>query len=106
MRQVLNVIRNVAVMHPGGLVTPGMLPESLFQQEATARSAPTAAPQPQAALPDLPPDLLTRPLAEIERRVIETVLSLHGGSVPKAARVLEVSPSTLYRKLESWADRA
>lgn len=106
VRQVLNVIRNVAVMHPGGLVTPGMLPESLFQQEATARSAPTAAPQPQAALPDLPPDLLTRPLAEIERRVIETVLSLHGGSVPKAARVLEVSPSTLYRKLESWADRA
>jgi len=25
--------------------------------------------------------------------------------VPKAARVLDVSPSTLYRKIENWAKR-
>ncbi|MDH5453803.1 MAG: helix-turn-helix domain-containing protein, partial [Paracoccaceae bacterium] len=28
----------------------------------------------------------------------------HGGSIPKAARVLEVSPSTLYRKMEGWKE--
>ena len=42
-------------------------------------------------------------LAEVERRVIEATLARHGGSVPRAARVLAVSPSTLYRKIEAWA---
>ena len=49
--------------------------------------------------------LLGRPLAEVERMVIEATLARHGGSVPKAARVLELSPSTLYRKIEGWAQR-
>jgi DNA-binding NtrC family response regulator len=42
-------------------------------------------------------------LAEIERAVIEATLARHGGSVPRAARVLELSPSTLYRKIEGWS---
>jgi DNA-binding NtrC family response regulator len=41
-------------------------------------------------------------LAEIERRVIEATLRRLDGSVPQAARSLGVSPSTVYRKLESW----
>ena len=40
-------------------------------------------------------------LCNIER--IEATLARHGGSVPKAARVLHLSPSTLYRKIEAWA---
>ena len=40
--------------------------------------------------------------AEIERLVIEDAIARHGGSIPRAARELDVSPSTLYRKLESW----
>ena len=47
--------------------------------------------------------LLGKTLAEIEQLVIEETIAMHGGSVPKAARVLDVSPSTLYRKRESWA---
>lgn len=41
-------------------------------------------------------------LAEIERIAIEETIAQNGGSVPKAARVLGVSPSTLYRKREGW----
>ena len=37
--------------------------------------------------------------------VIEATLARVGGSVPKAARMLDVSPSTLYRKMESWGAR-
>jgi DNA-binding NtrC family response regulator len=106
VRQLLNVIRNIAVLHGGGLVTPGMLPESLFLHGGEG-PAPAAPDLPLHDLPTgLPPNLLTRPLAEIERLVIEAVLGRHGGSVPKAARVLEVSPSTLYRKLEGWGIKA
>ncbi|MFI0471872.1 sigma-54-dependent transcriptional regulator [Halomonas sp. HMF6819] len=42
-------------------------------------------------------------LAEIERWIIEATIARHAGSVPAAARVLAISPSTLYRKLEKWA---
>ena len=50
--------------------------------------------------------LLGRPLAEVERMIVTATLARHGGSVPKAARVLDLSPSTLYRKLEGWAKAA
>jgi len=105
VRQLLNVIRNVVVLHPGGLVTPAMLPEALFLQEDLAPPLP-AAPGPAPAAGSLPEDLLSRPLAQVERLVIEAVLARNGGSVPRAARVLDVSPSTLYRKLESWGAKA
>ncbi|MHA1530217.1 MAG: helix-turn-helix domain-containing protein [Alphaproteobacteria bacterium] len=43
-------------------------------------------------------------LAEVERVVIEATIRACGGSLPRAARVLGVSPSTLYRKRAGWAD--
>ena len=101
VRQVLNVIRNVVVLNEGGLVTPAMLPEDLA---ASSEIRPMHAPalEPDAMAPALD-DLLGRPLAEIERIIVTATLARHGGSVPKAARVLDLSPSTLYRKLEGWA---
>ncbi len=44
-------------------------------------------------------------LAEAERVVIEATIRACGGSLPKAARVLGVSPSTLYRKRAGWTDQ-
>lgn len=92
VRQLLNVLRNVVVLNDGPEVTEAMLPQDLT---ATA------------AAPERPPqllceDLIGRPLADIEQIVIEATLTRCEGSVPRAARMLEVSPSTLYRKLESW----
>ena len=46
------------------------------------------------------------PLAEVERLVIEATIRACGGSLPKAARVLGVSPSTLYRKRASWTGQS
>ena len=42
------------------------------------------------------------PLAKVERLVIEANIRACGGSLPKAARALGVSPSTLYRKRAGW----
>ncbi len=102
VRQLLNVIRHVVVLNDGGLVLPEMLPESL----STGRPAPSpgAAPEggaPPTARTDLD-RLIGRPLAEIERLLIEATLDRCNGSVPKAARMLDLSPSTLYRKIEAW----
>jgi DNA-binding NtrC family response regulator len=45
-------------------------------------------------------------LAEVERVVIEATIQACGDSLPKAARVLGVSPSTLYRKRAGWSDQS
>lgn len=108
VRQVLNVIRNVAVLHEGGVLTSAMLPASLPQQaqDLLIAQRPAHPSEPPSQPEPLGLDaLLGRPLAEIERLVIEATLAQHNGSVPKAARVLELSPSTLYRKIEAWTQR-
>jgi len=100
VRQVLNVIRNVVVLHDGGSVRLDMLPDALAETRSPML---TPEARPGASTPEPALDaLIGKPLAEIERLVIEATLARHGQSVPRAARVLDLSPSTLYRKLESW----
>lgn len=102
VRQLLNVIRQVVVMNDAPLLKRNMLPLELVTDAAsesqTQRLTVTVA-QPTMA------SLLGKSLAEIERLVIEATVAQHGGSVSRAARVLEVAPSTLYRKLEAWAGK-
>ncbi|MBU9697503.1 sigma-54 dependent transcriptional regulator [Rhodobacteraceae bacterium HSP-20] len=99
VRQLLNVIRHVVVMNEGGPVTPDMLPDIVADEGGFTPPPATLAPLTQEPALDT---LVGRPLAEIERIVIEATLARFDGSVPKAARVLEIAPSTLYRKLDGW----
>ena len=101
VRQVLNVIRNVVVLNAGGVVELDMLPEDLSHRLTEPGAQAAIAPKPTDD-PDLA-GLLGRPLHEVERLFVMATLSQHGGSVPKAARSLDLSASTLYRKLEGWA---
>lgn len=98
VRQLLNAIRHVVVLNDGPVVTRAMLPADLLE----TMSAQATAPAPGTPEPMTLDGLVGRPLAEVERMLIEATIALHGGSIPKAARVLDVSPSTLYRKIESW----
>ena len=97
VRQLLNVIRTVVVLNAGGRVTPDMLPPDLMQAQAGATADGAA-----AAAPPTFDQMVGRTLAEIEQIVIEATIARCGGSVPKAARVLDVSASTLYRKRDGW----
>ena len=91
VRQLLNAIRNVVVLNDGGPVTMSMLPAGL-----AGDAAPNAANDPCAEMN------AGLTLAQIERKVIEGTIARLGGSVPLAARELDISPSTIYRKLDSW----
>ena len=46
-----------------------------------------------------------KPLWQTEREEIEKTLKLCDGNVLHAARLLEVSPSTIYRKQQTWKAR-
>jgi two-component system, repressor protein LuxO len=100
VRQLLNVIRNVVVLNTGGWVTLDMLPPGI--DVPLTRDAEEVVPQTPGNGAATIDAFLGLTLAEAERRVIEATLDRFGGSVPKSARVLDVSPSTLYRKIEAW----
>jgi len=44
------------------------------------------------------------PLAVMERRLIRAALRRTNGDVPRAAALLEINPSTVYRKLQTWRE--
>jgi len=112
VRELQNVIRRVVVMNQGDRVERDMLPPVLRGVEPASitsaadtqlRSA-VAAPLPSNASGEHPnswvPEGLS--LAAIERIAIEAAIARCQGSIPEAARVLGVSPSTLYRKRATW----
>jgi len=114
VRELQNVIRRVVVMNDAARVELEMLPAALRGTEpTTAEAGPgpardTAAQEASGQRPPapmatdgawVPPGLS---LADIERIVIETTIARCEGRVPEAARVLGVSPSTLYRKRTAW----
>ncbi|WP_033069372.1 sigma-54-dependent transcriptional regulator [Thalassospira australica] len=45
-----------------------------------------------------------KPLWLVEKQAIEEAIERCGGSIPRAADALGVSPSTIYRKKQSWED--
>jgi DNA-binding NtrC family response regulator len=94
LRELENLLRSVVLMHAGDVVLPEMLAPILR----------SADPKPGQGGADID-DLLHRPLDEIERWVIERVIRRVDGSIPRAARALGISPSTIYRKIEAWDRR-
>jgi two-component system repressor protein LuxO len=99
VRQLINVLRNVVVLHDADVVSASMLPVDLLQAHHFETKQGTAEVGAGSEFDDL---LFGKTLAEIERVVIEKTIDKMGGSVTKAARILDVSPSTLYRKREVW----
>ncbi|HVH02845.1 MAG TPA: sigma-54 dependent transcriptional regulator [Amaricoccus sp.] len=107
VRQLLNVIRNAVVLHDGPLVEPAMLPVEIVPAgaaapERVAQMPPVARGLPGPSTRERVELLVGTPLADVERELIEATIAHCDGSIPRAAKVLAVSPSTLYRKLESW----
>jgi two-component system repressor protein LuxO len=47
-----------------------------------------------------------QPLWQIEKQIIERTIEHCDGNIPKAAALLEISPSTIYRKRQQWESAA
>ena len=118
VRQLINAVYGAVVMSEGPLLSADALGRALkLDQEeisklskSKTRVANTPEPTPQIGREDLSPESsldspnqqVIQPLAVVERYAIERAIDFCDGNVVKAATALEVSPSTLYRKVQSW----
>jgi two-component system repressor protein LuxO len=109
VRQLQNVIRNIVVLNDHNVVTPTMLPPPLSDLSAATFPPPTAAGSPPGEAVTTAGHInagAIRPLWQIEKQVIEQTIEHCDGNVPKAAALLDISPSTIYRKRQQWESAA
>ena len=101
VRQALNVLRNIVVLNDGEQVTMDMMPLEILHMDGVS---PGTDPRFEVVTPlkTVQSGMTGHTLAEIERQAIEDCVARHDGSVTQASRELDVSPSTIYRKLERW----
>lgn len=125
VRQLQNCIHNVVVMSMGPLITHTDIAIALqlskeqvdliiqnkkqlqrpSEPHCTALGAATPHSQTSHSAETLTLDTLL-PLSEVEKNYIEQAIQLCDSNVVKAASILGVSPSTLYRKIQNWEAQA
>ncbi|MFQ6046954.1 MAG: sigma-54-dependent transcriptional regulator [Gemmatimonadales bacterium] len=92
VRELENALEHAVVLSKGDAVTRQALPERV--------TSPKAMPLVSEAVPKNPP------LDVVEQAYILWVLQAEGGNKTRAAEVLGIDPSTLYRKLARYAGRS
>lgn len=102
IRELKNLLWNCVVVNDELVIKPHHLPAHMRE--------------PRLSTPDQKPSLTEstnlqgyfhgKTLSQIEREVIETTITQANGSIPQASLTLGVSPSTIYRKLETWGSPA
>lgn len=106
VRQLENVVRNTVVLNESGWIEVTMLPQL---QHGNIVNTATQAPQIAAAEPSKRArfsdgDAQIEPLWLAEKRYIEQAIAVANDNIPRAAAMLEVSPSTIYRKMKQWQE--
>jgi two-component system repressor protein LuxO len=105
IRQLQNILRHAVVMHDGLALTADMLPSYLGKNGAIETNGKSlgdldgSARRPNGEMVE---NEKIMPLYLMERRAIERAINLCHGNIPRAAAMLQVSPSTLYRKKADW----
>jgi len=94
VRQLQNLVRRIVVMFDGHEVSSGMVgaADIEFRQ---IRAAPPPTPHTQGI----------EPMWRQEQQIIEGALALYDGNIAQAAAALQISPSTIYRKRQSWENK-
>jgi len=100
VRELQNVVRNAVILNEGETIEAEML--SISGGSATVlRSSSYNASLSEGDGPELRLNL-GQSYDDMEREIVEATIAHCGGSIPRAAEMLVVSPSTIYRKREAW----
>ncbi len=112
VRQLQNVIRNIVVLNNDSTLTLSHLPAQVTQHTARMTIKPSVMPS-SANITQPTVDVSSvnqvnnhsapiRPMWQIEREAIQQAIDFCDGNVLNAAVLLELSPSTVYRKKQAW----
>jgi two-component system repressor protein LuxO len=111
VRQLQNVVHQVVVLNDAALVESYMLPNPVTSGHIDTENGDAATGQEPVAsgpavrdfvAPHLARRQTVEPLWLTEKNAIEAAIETCGGNVNQAAGLLEVAPSTIYRKLQAW----
>lgn len=125
VRELQNVIRNIVVLNTGEEVTLPMVPPPIhsgsgveiasserqptelhpvFSPNSQSERHPATDNRSDSALRQVTDRAVIEPLWVVEKRAIQAAIDACDGNIPRAAGLLEVSPSTIYRKLQTWQE--
>ncbi|MDN3718312.1 helix-turn-helix domain-containing protein [Roseibium salinum] len=93
-------------MNDGAAVTFDMLPMAIRDQSSRPNSIIDLSRERSRAAAPIRAFGSIEPLWAQERRIIEDALDAFDGNIAMAAAALEISPSTIYRKRQSWLARS
>lgn len=103
VRQLQNAMHQLVVLNDGTQVAEEMLPPEVTTGHIESENpAIAAAPVARTMVEHLNRREQIEPLWLTEKRAIESAIELCHGNVNQAAGLLEVAPSTVYRKLQGW----
>ena len=107
VRQLINLAGYVATMAEAEQLTLENLPAETRENYLKGESAAPVSEQVSQSPRSLEStsgqgDIV--PLKDVERQAIERALQLCDDNIPKAAAMLGVSASTIYRKIQNWSD--
>ena len=105
VRQLQNVLRNIVVLNDEPLVSATMLPvmPSVTKLVTQDNAEPVSNDSSPAGVASGASNVVV-PLWKTEKKAIEHAIDQCEGNVPRAAALLEVSASTLYRKIQRWEE--
>ena len=111
VRQLQNAVHQVVVLNDAPIVEREMLPESVTSGHLDADVIDPNMANNTANTDDVIRDPVSlhirkrqqvEPLWLTEKNAIETAIEVCSGNINQAAGLLEVAPSTIYRKLQTW----
>ena len=111
IRELQNAIRKAVVIHDGTALEPHMLKLKTVPVPTPTGTDYSLIGAVQGDTPITPQQSMKttvtvdihQPMTAIEQYIIESVIESCNGSIPKASQILQLSPSTIYRKREVWA---
>ena len=104
VRELQNIIRQIVVLNEGTIVDPSMILSLLLDQKTsstiilpnsdTANTTSNASPLTDNGI------FYPKPLWQLELEIIDKTIEYCDGNIQKASRLLDINPSTIYRKRE------
>ena len=102
VRQLENTLHGACVMNTGEVMNADMLSTILSAQTITESQSATPSISPVVTSDTGQTPTEIQSLAETEKQAIEAAIAHCDGNISQAAALLNVNPSTIYRKMQKW----